>query len=269
MPAAAQKQIAKRKPATLTAIINPTEDLAGTEKEGKVVASYSAHGRTVLERCGHSRRRTGCAWKAARTGTCLHGTFLVDDALSALIMHGNERPVGRLLDTDGLGRPRLVVLSACETGLWPSRHPCDSSACPVPSRPRRGRGAGHAVAGVGWATALLMAKFYELHMGDRLSPPTALRRAQLWLRQATNVDLANYASVAAKQGRIESRHVADIEEELSEAALTRSRNAAAIDWIAPSGETRSVGKKTSSNARPLARPYAHPYFWAGFIYTGL
>ena len=34
-------------------------------------------------------------------------------------MHG-EAPlsVGRLLDTEGLGRPRLVVLSACETGLF-------------------------------------------------------------------------------------------------------------------------------------------------------
>jgi CHAT domain-containing protein len=114
-----------------------------------------------------------------------------------------------------------------------------------------------------------MAKFYELHMGHRLPPPMALRRAQLWLRQATNVDLADYASVAATQGRLESRHVAQIKEELSEAVLTRSRNAAAIDWITPSRETRAVGKKTSSNARPLARPYAHPYFWAGFIYTGL
>jgi CHAT domain-containing protein len=32
------------------------------------------------------------------------------------------------------------------------------------------------------STALLMAKFYELHMGDGLAPPAALRRAQVWLR---------------------------------------------------------------------------------------
>jgi CHAT domain-containing protein len=273
--AAAQKQIAKRKPATLTAIINPTEDLAGTEKEGKVVASYfPSTARTVLERDAATPDAVLAALKGStHWHFASHGTFSWDDArLSALIMHGNERlSVGRLLDTDGLGRPRLVVLSACETGLYGLRGiPDEFVGLP---------GAFTALGAAGvlatlWpvsdaATALLMAKFYELHMGDRLSPPTALRRAQLWLRQATNVDLANYASVAAKQGRIESRHVADIEEELSEAALTRSRNAAAIDWITPAGETRSVNKTTSGNARPLARPYAHPYFWAGFIYTGL
>ncbi len=77
------------------------------------------------------------------------------------------------------------------------------------------------------ATALLIAKFYELHMGQGLPPPTALYRAQAWLREATNADLATYARVAAKQGRLESRHVAEIEQELSEEGLTRSRNRAA------------------------------------------
>jgi CHAT domain-containing protein len=273
--ATAQKQIAKRTPATLAAIINPTEDLSGTEKEGKVVAShFPATARTVLERSAATPDAVLAALKGkTHWHFASHGAFSWDDPrLSALIMHGKEHlSVGRLIETDGLGRPRLVVLSACETGLYGLRGiPDEFIGLPGTFAALGAAG----VLGTLWpvsdaATALLMAKFYELHMGDRLPPPTALRRAQLWLRQTTNVDLADYASVAAKQGRIESRHVAEIEEELSEAALTRSRNAAAIDWITPSGETRAVGKKTSSNARPLARPYAHPYFWAGFIYTGL
>ena len=48
-----------------------------------------------------------------------HGTFSWSDVhQSALIMHGPARlSVGQLQATEGLGRPRLVVLSACETGL--------------------------------------------------------------------------------------------------------------------------------------------------------
>jgi CHAT domain-containing protein len=119
------------------------------------------------------------------------------------------------------------------------------------------------------ATALLIARFYELHLdAARLPPPTALRQAQLWLRQATNADLSAYARLAAKQGRLEARHVAEIEGTLSEDGLMRSRNIALIEWIAPDA-TRAGGEKTPDRGKRLARPYAHPYFWAGFIYTGL
>ncbi|HWE15768.1 MAG TPA: CHAT domain-containing protein [Hyphomicrobiaceae bacterium] len=122
------------------------------------------------------------------------------------------------------------------------------------------------------ATALLMAKFYELHMGGqagvKLAPPTALARAQAWLRQATNADLQGYAKEGAKQGRLEASHAAEIDGELSEEGLARSHNRAAVEWIAPEGTRAADGKRTSAGRR-LARPYAHPYFWAGFIYTGL
>ncbi len=42
----------------------------------------------------------------------------MDARQSALLMYNAARlSVGRLLEAEGLGRPRLVVLSACETGL--------------------------------------------------------------------------------------------------------------------------------------------------------
>ena len=184
-------------------------------------------------------------------------------------MHGRERlSVGRLLETDGLGRPRLVVLSACETGLYD----IESSPDEFIGLPGAFTALGAAgVLGTLWpvsdaATALLIAKFYDLHMGGRLAPPVALRRAQLWLRAATNADLEAFAKGAARQGRLESRHVAEIAEELSEAGLKRSRNAALVEWAAPEA-TRGADKGSGASLR--ARPYAHPYFWAGFIYTGL
>jgi CHAT domain-containing protein len=122
------------------------------------------------------------------------------------------------------------------------------------------------------ASVLLVAKFYELHLGDGLAPPTALRRAQLWLREATNANLAAYAASAARQGRLQRRHLSEIEADLSEEGLERSRNDAAIQWLPPSEgkpEHVTAGKQAPVTAKRLARPCAHPFYWAGFIYTGL
>src|SRR5262249_40026617 len=115
------------------------------------------------------------------------------------------------------------------------------------------------------ATALLMAKFYELHMGSGLPPPTAFRLAQLSLRQATNAELNTYATTAASQGRLEGRHVSEIEQELSERSV--SRNNSAIEAFA---RTQRTGDKEKANtSAQVSRPYEHPYFWGGFVYTGL
>jgi CHAT domain-containing protein len=151
------------------------------------------------------------------------------------------------------------VLSACETGLYDiDRNPDEFIGLPGAFT---ALGAA-AVLGTLWpvsdaATALLMAKFYELHMGSKLAPPTALWQAQSWLRQATNTDLTAYARLAAKQGRLENRDLVSMERALSESGLTRSRNATAIEWIAPP-RARSPNKTSPSDANRLARPYAHP-----------
>ena len=67
---------------------------------------------------------------------------------------------------------------------------------------------------------------------------------------------------------MEGRHVREIEQELSEEGLRRSRNNALIEWDAPYGSS-GEGTKRSVDTDRIARPYAHPYFWAGFIHTGL
>ena len=201
-----------------------------------------------------------------------HGAFSWEDARgSALIMHDlAPLTVGQLLETDGLGRPRLVVLSACETGLYDIR----SSPDEFVGLPGTFIALGAAgVLGTLWpvsdaATALLIARFYELHLGAGLSPPTALRRAQAWLRGATSDDLASYAKVAAARGRIERRRLVEIEKDLSADGLRRSRNSALVEWVKPAA-AKTKGKKSADAGKPVARPYAHPYFWAGFIHTGL
>ena len=201
-----------------------------------------------------------------------HGTFSWDDARqSALVMHDRALlTVGRLLEADGLGRPRLVVLSACETGPYDiDRNPDEFIGLPGTFTALGAAG----VLGTLWpvsdaATALLVARFYELHMSERLAPPTALRRVQHWMRQATNADLAAYARLAVKQGRLKTRYAAEIEQEPSDEGLTRSRNNATIEWISPQ-TAPAPGKQSPNATKRIARPYAHPYFWAGFIHTGL
>jgi CHAT domain-containing protein len=274
---AAQALIANNVPATLAAIVNPIGDLPGTDKEGAIVASHFAgSARTTLKTQAATVEAVLTALKG-RTywHFATHGEFSWEDArTSALIMNGGvPLTVGRLLDTDGLRRPRLVVLSACETGLYDiNRNPDEFVGLP-------GAFAALGAAGVLatlWpvednATALLMAKFYELHRDRGLTPPTALFRAQAWLRKADNKELTEYFTAALQQGRAEGRHLTEIQRALSVQGLKGSRNRMLVQWMAQNDapEKRRNQETNADNiATTRARPYAHPYYWAGFIYTG-
>jgi CHAT domain-containing protein len=269
--AAVQAHIAKAAPPTLAAVINPTGDLPGTEKEGAIVASHFAkEARTLLERRAAEPEAVLAALKGrTHWHFASHGTFSWADARQSALVMRDRAPlsVGRLLETDGLGRPRLVVLSACETGLYDiGNNPDEFIGLP---------GAFMALGAAGvlatlWpvsdaATALLIAKFYELYIGASLTPPSALHQAQAWLRDATNDDLSGYAKVAAGQGRLKTRHLAEIQKDLSAEGLRHSRNSAFVEWLLQEKKPASQPAPTTQ----LARPYAHPYFWAGFIHTGL
>ena len=66
------------------------------------------------------------------------------------------------------------------------------------------------------ATALLIAKFYELHLGEKLALPVALKRAQVWLRQATNAELSAPRSTVepvAREPRTEQAHEITVSDE--------------------------------------------------------
>jgi CHAT domain-containing protein len=91
-----------------------------------------------------------------------------------------------------------------------------------------------------------------------------LSRAQAWLREATTDELSSEVKIAAAQGRLEARHLGEIEKALTSEGLMRSRRRLLlVDGLAESA-TPSLAP-----AEARIRPYAHPYFWAGFIYTGL
>ena len=270
--AAARRSAEAAGPATLAAIVNPTGDLPGADKEGEIIASHFARdSRQLLFR---EQATPDAVLTALKSQThwhfASHGTFSWNDVRqSALIVHGPTRlSVGRLQATEGLGRPRLVVLSACETGLIDiTANPDEFIGLPGTFMALGAAG----VIGTLWpvndtATALLMARFYELHIGERLSPASALSRAQAWLRRATSADLQAYVQDAVVNARLAPHLGQQIAQELSLDGLRRSRNSVAVEWITPS---RVRVPNAPDPAPDGARPYAHPYFWAGYVHTGL
>lgn len=144
-----------------------------------------------------------------------------------------------------LSAARLVVLSACQTGLADFRG-VPSEAVGFPAAFLQSGVPG--VVSTLWpvddvATAVLMEKFYELLLSNdaqddgQLSPAEALQRAQEWLRRATADDMglaARYKSHYQQTGNLNSH-----------------------SW------TRYYVD------HPHEHSFAHPYYWAGFVFTGV
>jgi len=269
----AKDQVNKTGPASLAAIINPTGDLEATEAEGELVASHFTPDKRIVVK---GNAATPDAVLAALRGKSYwhfasHGQFSWTDARqSALVMHDKARlTVARLLEASGLGRPRLVVLSACETGLFDTQKtPDEFIGFP---------GAFMALGAMGvlatlWpvddnATSLLIAKFYELHLGSGLAPSTALMQAQKWLQGATNQDLVGFVRATRARGQLSARQLVQLEGALSAEALMRGRFNRLVQWP-PDNPTRGLEIRPAGNVAVVAKPYAHPYFWGGFVYTG-
>jgi CHAT domain-containing protein len=160
---------------------------------------------------------------------------------SALYLSGNDTLTLRQLLDGGLDLSalKIVVLSACQTGLTDFRTVPDEAI---------GFPAGFLEAGVPnavgtlWSveeisTALLLAKFYYFHLQEEVSLPTALHRAQRWLRQVTGAELADIFQRQYEESR---KHDVD-----------------ALRWI---------HYYRIQNDR---KPYHHPYYWAAFYISGV
>jgi tetratricopeptide (TPR) repeat protein len=247
-PSLAAAEIARRRaataaPASLAAIVNPSGDLAFTAPEGAAVASYfAANARSTL---GADTADPASVLKALRTAGywhfATHGIFdwLKPRSSALLLAKGERLTVGRLLDEQNLGSPRLVVLSACETGFYDFQR-ISSEFVGLPGAFLQAGAAG--VVGSLWSvddvsTALLMVRFYDLHLGQKVAPAAALRQAQLWLRDSTREELEAYVKKAQASGRLPARE---------EAMLTTAL-----------GEAKAGSK-----------PFKHPFYWAAFEFFG-
>ena len=133
---------------------------------------------------------------------CHAGANWFQPNYSALILAGPQMVVAGELANLDLDAARLAVLSACESGMEVVQAPSDYTGIAAALL----RAGAPSVIATLWrvndlASSLLMRRFYvELPDGGH-SPAEALRRAQLWLRDATVADLSSYGSSPADARR--------------------------------------------------------------------
>jgi CHAT domain-containing protein/tetratricopeptide (TPR) repeat protein len=267
---ALERVAAVEQQASLAAIINPTGDLLHAPIEAALVTAHFKD-ITRLDAKGASSANVLAALKGkSHWHFSTHGTFDLEEARrSALALKGGEAlTVGDLIDAEGLGEPRLVALSACETGLHESaRMPEEFIGLPGAFLSIGAK----AVLGTLWpvndaAAAHLTARFYELHMGQGLAPSAALRQAQLWLRDATRGAVDACAQRACLEGRLSSEAVRQLGAATSGAAREQLRFFAQSLADNPAGRPPLEG--TAEDGGEPSRPFAHPIYWGGFVLTG-
>jgi CHAT domain-containing protein len=226
---------------TLMAVVNPTADLRYALSEGESVAEFFApaarrilveHAATeeavVREASGRTYLHFACHGFHDRESSMRSGLVLADDEPLTL---------ADIISKLDLRAARLVTLSACETGLTDLlRSPEEFIGLPAGFL----QAGAPAVVSTLWpvsdrATSLLMEQFYFKHLQKGLHPSKALRSAQRWLRDSTREELCQYY-------------------ESSDRVSARDARAARAELV--------VG------GPPDDRPYANPYFWAAFTFTG-
>ncbi|MBK8024769.1 MAG: CHAT domain-containing protein [Chloroflexi bacterium] len=173
-----------------------------------------------------------------------HGGFdWAGDAFASALFLANDEPLPlpQIMAQLDLDAARLVVLSACETGLVDfDKVPDEFLGLPAGFM----QAGASAVISSLWtvedrSTALLMEHMYKL-MLDKEHPmesAEALRGAQLWLRNATAKEIGAYYQAYLVPGMSQS-------------------------------EAGSAFIELMMRAKPDDKPYAHPFYWAAFTYTG-
>jgi CHAT domain-containing protein/tetratricopeptide (TPR) repeat protein len=254
------KKRASVAPVSLVSLANPTLDLKFAEPESDLLRNWFRDDRAQYEE-GHAISREEIlkalpgrdVWHFAT-----HGRFNLSAPLqSSLALGGNDfLTLEMLFETSGLGTPRLVVLSACESGLYDLNSFPDEFiglACGFLQA-----GAAGVIATL-WpvddlSTTLLMGRFYEGYVGERLTPSAALRAAQLWLRDASRDDVFDTLSRWGESGRVSSI-------------------GAMMDTIGNgAGGSKSVRGFALANAvdeAPSEVPFASPAYWGGLVHYGV
>ena len=171
-----------------------------------------------------------------------HGHYAWQDpAKSSLVLTGDERiRLGFLAEVDAIDPPRLVVLSACETGIYDFVYDLDEFVG-FPSAFLQIGAAG--VIGTLWpvndaACALVLGRFYQYYIGDGMRPALALKTAQLWLRDATAADLRELMQTLIDDGYLLANEALPLDADLTAFHDDES-------------------------------PFSLPISWGGFVYYGI
>ena len=174
-----------------------------------------------------------------------HGEHnLTEPRNSALATANNERLTWKELFDLNLPKYYLVCLSACETGLTGNAELIDEFVGLTSVFLARNT---RYVLSTLWtveeiSTALLIIEFYRYLKAD-ISPATALKQAQTWLRNLTHGEL----------GRWYSDRATEIESYAPGSYLILSL----------------LADKSKKKADQITEPiFSNPYYWAGFVLTG-
>nr|HET6901784.1 CHAT domain-containing tetratricopeptide repeat protein [Ktedonobacteraceae bacterium] len=203
-----------------------------------------------------------------------HGIFDSHDFMRSRLVLAQEEELtlGDMLsyqaDLRGL---RLLILSACQTAMLDLRGARDEV---------RSLAAGMLQAGAAailaslWAvddraTYLLMVRFaleWFPKMNDE-PPARALADAQHWLRTVTNHELQSWQSLLSSAPAVaqEFKTSEDVY------ALVNSSRLLAVRGRAnrfDAAQAQDIVQADSEELAPDSRPYADPYYWAGFQITG-
>ncbi|MBC2699114.1 MAG: CHAT domain-containing protein [ANME-2 cluster archaeon] len=227
-----------RQKASLLAVINPTEDLRYTPVEGMAVESLfdPDHRKTLSGNEATKKEVTERIPGWTYLHFSCHGLYNWQDVMnSGLVMANNNiLTLSEIISGLNLDTARLVILSACETGMTDiQQSPDEFIGLPTGFLQAGATG----VASTLWAvddaaTSLLIKHFYRKHLNEGLPPDQALRSAQLWLRDASRQELGEtYKSIARM-----------------------SQNEAYRELV--------------MGGDPSDKPYTNPYYWAAFTFTG-
>ncbi len=258
---------------SLTAIVNPTGDLPFTPVEAALVGSrFDGARRGALVQTEASPASVLAAIKSSDYWHfASHGFFDRDDPKSSGLMMAGMQPltIQMLMTAEGLKGPRLAVLSACETGIYDVKNNANEFVG-LPSALLR-LGAGGVISSL-WpvndlSTALLLARFYDLHRGEDQPPVVALQRAQIWLRGATASELSAYAGQAIGEGRLPQEMAGGLQDAINRGTASRGLATAFARMLR--GEAGAAAEDSGGTLDATQRPFANPYYWSGFILTGL
>ena len=230
----------------LCAVINPSADpqLIFTSIEGVAISEIFARHRILQGRAGTKEAIVFGVPGHAYVHFSCHGSYNWDNPpASHLVLADGHFTLAELQrGVVDLSATRLVTLAACETGVTDVMKGSADEYVGLP--------AGFMLAGVPcvvsslWSvpdisTALLMERFYHNHLKGGMHFATALREAQLWVRNATARELG----------------LTDRWEQIYQASDRHNKDA--LKWM------------RYYSAHPDVQPFDHPYYWAAFTVNGM
>jgi CHAT domain-containing protein/tetratricopeptide (TPR) repeat protein len=235
-------------PLSLLGIGNPTAKGQNPLEYGPVeVAAIAALFPKQQQLCEHAATRAAVLAalddKTHIHFSC-HGLFDMDDPPnSALYLAGKDRFTVEdlILGRVDLAKTQIVVLAACQTGITdfdkvPNEVIGFSGAFMQAGVP--------AIISTLWpveeiSTMLLLQRFYEIYLQENQPPAHALQQAQYWLRDVSAQTLTIFCNQTTQ-------------------------------WLPESKKLKYelLADHFEFNFAPDEKLYAHPYYWAGFVFSG-